>query len=233
MAIRSFDATRARVLSTAGALAARATSLDAADEAATAGDARPAARLRGSRGPERSSGLLAVQTRNLAEYRRAASRLQSAASQAPGLDESQRTAVQEVVRSAAADVAANQRFRSAAALAWPSYEQLVHLQAEWLGHVSAGWYRDDREAGDAIVSNFALHWFPAKVFKPSLDWTYSFWLGTISAALFLREFIGDYPWVHLDIAGTAYSESDLVVLPKGPTGIPVGTFLEFVRGRAG
>ena len=57
--------------------------------------------------------------------------------------------------------------------------------------------------------------------------------GSISAALFLREFIGDYPWVHLDIAGTAYSESDLVVLPKGPTGIPVGTFLEFVRGRAG
>ena len=30
--------------------------------------------------------------------------------------------------------------------------------------------RSDREAGDAIVANFALHWFPAKVFKPSLDW---------------------------------------------------------------
>jgi leucyl aminopeptidase len=57
--------------------------------------------------------------------------------------------------------------------------------------------------------------------------------GAITAAMFLREFIGDYPWVHLDVAGTAYSESDLVVLPKGPTGIPVGTFLEFVRGRAG
>jgi leucyl aminopeptidase len=57
--------------------------------------------------------------------------------------------------------------------------------------------------------------------------------GSITAAMFLREFIGDYPWVHLDIAGTAYSESDIVVLPKGPTGTPVGTFLEFVRGRAG
>src|SRR5512140_2963598 len=42
----------------------------------------------------------------------------------------------------------------------------------------------DREAGDAIVSNFLLHWFPAKTFKRSLDWNYSFWLGTISAALF-------------------------------------------------
>ena len=57
--------------------------------------------------------------------------------------------------------------------------------------------------------------------------------GAVTAAMFLREFIGDYPWVHLDIAGTAYSERDLVVLPKGPTGTPVGTFLEFVRGRAG
>jgi leucyl aminopeptidase len=38
--------------------------------------------------------------------------------------------------------------------------------------------------------------------------------------------------VHLDIAGTAYSETDLVSLPKGPTGVPVATFVEFVRGRA-
>ena len=43
----------------------------------------------------------------------------------------------------------------------------------------------DREAGDAVVQNFLLHWFPAKVSKRSLDWSYSFWLGTISAALFL------------------------------------------------
>ena len=57
--------------------------------------------------------------------------------------------------------------------------------------------------------------------------------GSITAAMFLREFAEGYPWVHLDIAGTAYSESDLVVLPKGPTGNPVGTFVEFVRGRAG
>lgn len=56
--------------------------------------------------------------------------------------------------------------------------------------------------------------------------------GSISAALFLKEFV-DYPWVHLDIAGTAYSESDLGFIPKGPTGIPVGLFVEFVRGRAG
>jgi quinol-cytochrome oxidoreductase complex cytochrome b subunit len=44
--------------------------------------------------------------------------------------------------------------------------------------------QSDREAGDAIVSNFALHWFPAKISKASMAWNYSFWLGTISAALF-------------------------------------------------
>ncbi|HEX5830609.1 MAG TPA: leucyl aminopeptidase [Gemmatimonadaceae bacterium] len=57
--------------------------------------------------------------------------------------------------------------------------------------------------------------------------------GSITAAMFLKEFVDGYPWVHLDVAGTAYSENDLVALPKGPTGVPVGTFVEFVRGRAG
>ena len=65
--------------------------------------------------------------------------------------------------------------------------------------------RSDREAGDAIVANFALHWFPAKVFKPSLDWNYSFWLGTISAALLLLLVVsGPAPkalaWYHLTVS---------------------------------
>ena len=57
--------------------------------------------------------------------------------------------------------------------------------------------RSDREAGDAIVSNFLLHWFPAKVCKASLDWTYSFWLGTISAALFLLLILSGCPLLFL------------------------------------
>lgn len=56
--------------------------------------------------------------------------------------------------------------------------------------------------------------------------------GTITAALFLKEFAEGYSWVHLDIAGTAYTESDLGTVPRGPTGVPVGTFVEFARGRA-
>jgi leucyl aminopeptidase len=56
--------------------------------------------------------------------------------------------------------------------------------------------------------------------------------GTITAALFLAEFAQDFKWVHLDIAGTAYTEVDLVTIPRGPTGVPVRTFVEFVRARA-
>jgi leucyl aminopeptidase len=56
--------------------------------------------------------------------------------------------------------------------------------------------------------------------------------GSITAALFLQEFVDGFPWVHLDVAGTAYSQADLGWIPKGPTGTPVGTFVEFVRGRA-
>jgi len=55
--------------------------------------------------------------------------------------------------------------------------------------------------------------------------------GAVTAAMFLKEFAEGYAWAHLDIAGTAYSETDLVTIPKGPTGVPTGTFIEFIRGR--
>jgi cytochrome b-561 len=42
----------------------------------------------------------------------------------------------------------------------------------------------ERDAGDAVVRNLLLHWFPAKVTLGSLSFRYSFWLGTISAVLF-------------------------------------------------
>jgi leucyl aminopeptidase len=56
--------------------------------------------------------------------------------------------------------------------------------------------------------------------------------GSITAAMFLKEFVDGYPWVHLDVAGTAYTQTDLGWIGRGPTGTPVGTFVEFVRGRA-
>ena len=54
--------------------------------------------------------------------------------------------------------------------------------------------------------------------------------GTITAGLFLEEFVNDIPWVHLDIAGTAYLPSDRGYLPKGATGIPVNTLFNLVKG---
>ncbi|MEK6610917.1 MAG: leucyl aminopeptidase [Gemmatimonadota bacterium] len=57
--------------------------------------------------------------------------------------------------------------------------------------------------------------------------------GTITAGWFLREFVNGYPWVHLDVAGTAYTDSDSPPLPKGPAGVPTRLFAEFVLGRAG
>ncbi|HXQ27696.1 MAG TPA: leucyl aminopeptidase [Gemmatimonadales bacterium] len=57
--------------------------------------------------------------------------------------------------------------------------------------------------------------------------------GTIAGGWFLREFAEGYPWAHLDIAGTAYTDSDLPYQTKGPTGIGVRLFSEFVLKRAG
>jgi leucyl aminopeptidase len=55
--------------------------------------------------------------------------------------------------------------------------------------------------------------------------------GTITAAWFLREFVEDFPWAHLDIAGTAYTEADRPDMLKGPTGVCVRLFAQFVVGR--
>ena len=56
---------------------------------------------------------------------------------------------------------------------------------------------------------------------------------TITAAMFLREFVGSVPWAHLDIAGTAWAEKAKTYQPAGPTGVGVRLFTEWVRGRAG
>jgi leucyl aminopeptidase len=57
--------------------------------------------------------------------------------------------------------------------------------------------------------------------------------GTITAACFLSEFVGDTPWAHLDIAGTAYGTEPLPYQRKGGYGFPVRLLVEWVRSRAG
>jgi leucyl aminopeptidase len=51
------------------------------------------------------------------------------------------------------------------------------------------------------------------------------WGGAITAAMFLKEFAEDTPWVHLDIAGTAWLDDEKPHLAKGPSGIPVRTLV--------
>jgi leucyl aminopeptidase len=59
------------------------------------------------------------------------------------------------------------------------------------------------------------------------------WGGAISAAQFLAEFALDTPWVHLDIAGTSWSEKEKGYLAKGATGVPTRTLVDFVLALAG
>ncbi len=56
--------------------------------------------------------------------------------------------------------------------------------------------------------------------------------GAITAALFLREFVGDTPWVHLDIAGTACSDKESGYIVKGGTGVGVRTLVELALSLA-
>ena len=57
------------------------------------------------------------------------------------------------------------------------------------------------------------------------------WGGAITAGMFLKKFIGDYKWVHLDIAGTAILEENLEYTPKGGSGVGVRLLVEYLKTR--
>ncbi len=54
--------------------------------------------------------------------------------------------------------------------------------------------------------------------------------GTISAGWFLKNFVGKARWVHLDIAGTAWTDKDRPYAPKGATGVGVRLLVEYLKG---
>ena len=54
--------------------------------------------------------------------------------------------------------------------------------------------------------------------------------GALTAGLFLREFVGEVPWVHLDIAGPARAEADNGMHVRGGTGFGVRTLIELAQG---
>ena len=53
--------------------------------------------------------------------------------------------------------------------------------------------------------------------------------GSITAALFLKQFIKDTPWMHLDVAGPVWADSASGVNNKGATGFPVRTLVNWVN----
>lgn len=55
------------------------------------------------------------------------------------------------------------------------------------------------------------------------------WGGAITAALFLREFVGDTPWIHVDIAGPSMANKPYGIHPKGGTGHGVLTYLRLIE----
>ena len=57
--------------------------------------------------------------------------------------------------------------------------------------------------------------------------------GSITAAMFLKEFAGDGPWAHLDIAGTAWAEECKPWQPKGATGTMIRTLIDVARSFPG
>jgi leucyl aminopeptidase len=59
------------------------------------------------------------------------------------------------------------------------------------------------------------------------------WGGAITAAMFLKQFADPTPWVHLDIAGTAWLEEKKPYMPKGPTGVGVRTMVRLATGWTG
>jgi leucyl aminopeptidase len=55
------------------------------------------------------------------------------------------------------------------------------------------------------------------------------WGGAITAAMFLKEFAEDTPWIHLDIAGLAWAEEQKPWMAQGPSGFAVRSITEWVR----
>jgi len=111
-----------------------------------------------------------------------------------------------------------------------------------LGYTNAGIFAND----DDIYNRFkmALDKAGEKMWRLPLDDEYKEqiksniadlmntggrWGGAVTAAKFLQEFAEDTPWIHLDIAGTAWMEDAKPWIAKGPSGIAVRSLVEFAR----
>jgi len=111
-----------------------------------------------------------------------------------------------------------------------------------LGYVNAGVFANDEKMYERF--RHALETAGEKFWRLPLDEEYKEnirsniadivnsggrWGGAVNAAMFLKEFAEDTPWLHLDIAGTAWMEENKPWIAKGPSGIAVRSLVEFAR----
>src|SRR5215467_2113533 len=111
-----------------------------------------------------------------------------------------------------------------------------------LGYVNAGIFASDEPTYERFAK--ALHQADEKMWRLPLDEEYreqirssiadimnsgGRWGGAATAAMFLKEFAEDTPWIHLDIAGTAWMEDQKPWIAKGPSGIALRSLVEFVK----
>ncbi|HEX8816711.1 MAG TPA: leucyl aminopeptidase [Terriglobales bacterium] len=111
-----------------------------------------------------------------------------------------------------------------------------------LGYVNAGIFANDDQMYERF--NRALAKAGEKFWRLPLDEEYrdiiksniadiinsgGRWGGAVTAAMFLKEFAEETPWIHLDIAGTAWTEDAKPWIAKGPSGIAVRSLVEFAR----
>lgn len=111
-----------------------------------------------------------------------------------------------------------------------------------LGYVNAGVFANDEKMYEGFSR--ALDKAGEKFWRLPLDEEYlemissniadiinsgGRWGGAITAAMFLKEFAEDTPWLHLDIAGTAWMEDNKPWIAKGPSGIAVRSLVEFAQ----
>ncbi|MBV8208306.1 MAG: leucyl aminopeptidase [Acidobacteria bacterium] len=115
-----------------------------------------------------------------------------------------------------------------------------------LGGVNAGVFANNEEMFQRFAA--ALAFAGEKMWRMPLDEEYKEQIrsgiadiqntggrgaGAVTAAMFLKEFVDDAPWIHLDIAGTAWVDDNKAWIAKGPSGVAVRSLVEFVRGFEG
>ena len=111
-----------------------------------------------------------------------------------------------------------------------------------LGHVATGMMGNDQQTMDRLkesgertyerVWQLPMYDEYEKLIKSDIadvKNTGGRWGGAITAAMFLKKFIGDYKWVHLDIAGTAIIEEATDYIPKGGSGVGVRLLIDFLH----